>query len=91
MQDVYKNIEKYNSYRKCNVLIVSDDITVSMIMNKKLNQIVTELYIRRRKLSISTASITQSCFAVPNDLRLNSKHVFIMENSKQMKSSTYRN
>ena len=43
MQDVYKNIEEYNPGRKCNLLIVFDDVIADMISNKKLNQIVTDL------------------------------------------------
>ena len=53
MQDVYKNIEEYNPSLKCNVLIVFDDVVANMISNKKLNPIVTELFIRGRKLKIS--------------------------------------
>ena len=50
-----------------------------MINNKKLNQIVTELFIRGRKLNISIVFITQSYFKVPKDVRLNSTHFFIMK------------
>ena len=46
MQDVYKNIEECNRDRKYNVLIVFDDMIADMISNNKLNQIVTELFIR---------------------------------------------
>ena len=42
-----------------------------MISNKKLSTIVTELFIRERKLNIYTAFITQSYFQVPKDARLN--------------------
>ena len=49
-----------------------------MINNKKLNSIVTELFIRGRKLNISIVFITQSYFKVPKDVRLNSTHFFIM-------------
>ena len=48
-----------------------------MINNKKLNSIVTELFIRGRKLSISLVFITQSYFKVPKDVSLNSTHLFI--------------
>ena len=48
-----------------------------MIINKKLNSIVTKLFIRGRKLNISIFFITQSYFKVPNDVRLNSTHFFI--------------
>ena len=45
-----------------------------MIHNKKLNSIVTELFIRERKLNISLVFITQSYFKVPSDVRLNTTH-----------------
>ena len=48
-----------------------------MITNKKLNSIVTELFIRGRKLNISLAFITHSYFKVPKDVRLNTSHFFI--------------
>ena len=48
-----------------------------MIHNKKLNSIVTELFIRGRKLNISLAFITQSYFKVPKDVRLNTTHFII--------------
>ena len=50
-----------------------------MISNKKLNAIVTELFIRSRKRNISIAFIIQSYFKVPKDVRLNSTHFFIMK------------
>ena len=50
-----------------------------MIDNKKLNSIVTELFIRGRKLNISLIFITQSYFKVPKDVRNNSTHFFIMK------------
>ena len=50
-----------------------------MINNKKLNPIVTELFTRGRKISISTLFITQSYVKVPKDVRLNSTHFLIMK------------
>ena len=50
-----------------------------MINNKKLNPVVTELFIRGRKLNISIFFITRSYFKVPKDVRLNSTHIFIMK------------
>ena len=50
-----------------------------MINNKKFNPIVTELFIRGRKLNISIVFITQSYFKVPKDVILNSTHFFIMK------------
>ena len=52
MQDVYKNIEDYNPIKKRKVLIIFDDMIADMINNNKLNPIVTELFIRGRKLNI---------------------------------------
>ena len=49
----------------------------NMIRNKKLNSIVTELFIRGRKLNISIVFITQSYFKIPKDVRLNTTHLFI--------------
>ena len=48
-----------------------------MINIKKLNPVVTELFIRGRKLNISIVFITQSCFKVPKDVRLNSTDLLI--------------
>ena len=50
-----------------------------MINNKRLNPIVTELFIRDRKLNISIVFITQSYFKVSKDVRLNSTYFFIMK------------
>ena len=79
MQDVYKNIEDYNSGKKRKMLLVFDDMIADMINNKKLNPVVTELFIRGRKLNVSIVYITQSYFKVPKDVRLNSTHFFIMK------------
>ena len=54
-----------------------------MVNNNKLNPIVTELFIRGRKLNISIVFITQSYFKVPKDVRLNSAHFFIMKISNK--------
>ena len=79
MQDVYKNIEDYNAIKKRKILIVFDDRIADMINNNKLNPIVTELFIRGRKLNISIVFITQSYFKVQKDVRLNSTYFFIMK------------
>ena len=49
MQDVYKNIKEYNVDKERKILIVFDDMIADMINNKKLNSIVTELFVRGRK------------------------------------------
>ena len=79
MLDVYKNFEVYNPDRKRKVLIVFDDMITGMINNKKINPTATELFIRCKKLNISIVLITQSYFEVPKDVRLNSKHFFIIK------------
>ena len=53
------------------MLIVFDDMIADMIYNKKLNSIVTELFIRGTKLNISLVFITQSYFKVPQDVNTN--------------------
>ena len=53
MHDVFKNIDHYNPDKENKILIVFDDMITDMIDNKKLNSIVTELFIRGRKLNIS--------------------------------------
>ena len=50
-----------------------------MINNKRFNTVVTELFIRGRKLNMSIVFITQSYFKVPKGVRLNSTHFFIMK------------
>ena len=62
MQDVYKNIEDYNPGKKRKVLILFNDMIADMNNNKKLNPIVTELFIGGRKLNILIVFITQLYF-----------------------------
>ena len=74
---VFKNIDDYNPDKENRILIVFDDMIADMINNKQLNSIITELFIRCRKLNISLVFITQSYFKVPKDVRLNTTHFFI--------------
>ena len=71
MVDIYKNIEHYNPNKKRKILIVFDDMIADMLSNKTLDVIVTDLFIRGRKLNISLVFITQSYFAVQKDIRPN--------------------
>ena len=82
MHDVCKNIDDYNPDKDNKNLVVFDDIA-HMINNKKLNSIVTELFIRGRNLNISLVFITQSYCKVPKDIRLNTTHVFIAKISNK--------
>ena len=79
MNDIYKNIEDNNPNKKRTILIVFDDMILDMLINKKLNLVLTELFIRCRKLKISLVFIMQSYFVVPKNIRLNSTHYFIMK------------
>ena len=61
-------------------MLTSFDVMIGdMVSNKKINLIVTELFIRARKLNIYLVFITQSYFAVPKNIRLNEIHYFIMK------------
>ena len=74
MDDVYNNIDDYNPSRKTKILIVFDDMIADIVRNKKFQAMVKELFIRCRKLNISLVFITQSCFSVSKEVRLNSTH-----------------
>ena len=76
MCNVYKNINHYNPEKQNKILIAFNDM-IANIQNKKLNSIVTELFIRARKLNISFVFITQAYFKVPKDVRLNTTDFFI--------------
>ena len=86
MHDVYRNINYYNPYKENKILIVFDDMIADTIKNKKIDSIVTELFISGRKLNISLVFITQSYFKVPKDVRLNTTHFFIAKipNSREL-------
>ena len=79
---VYKNIDNCDLNKENKILIVFDDMIADMMNNKKLNLIVTDLFIRCRKLNISLVFISQSYFKVLKDVRNNSTHFFYYENSK---------
>ena len=76
---------RYNLNKKRKILIAFDYMIADMLSNKRLSPIVTELFIRGRKLNISLAFITQSYFAVPKDIRLNATHYFIVKGPNKQK------
>ena len=76
MHDVYKNIDDYYLDIE-NKTMVFEDMIPDMINNRKLDSIVTELFIRCKKLNIFLAFITKSYFKVPKDVTLNTTHFFI--------------
>ena len=79
MDDVYENIHDYNLNRKRKIIIVFDDMIEDIKSNKKFEAIITELFIRCRKLNISLVFITQSYFRVSKDVRLNSTRYLMMK------------
>ena len=79
MDDVYDNINDYNSNRTRKILIVFDDMIADIMVNKKFQAIIKELFIRCRKLNVSLVLITQSDFFVPKDVRLNLTRYLIMK------------
>ena len=52
MDDIYRTIEEYNPNKSHITFIVFHGIIADMLSNKKLNLMVTELFIGRRKLKI---------------------------------------
>ena len=83
MNDVYENIDDYNSSIKRKVLIVFDDMIAEIMTNKKFQTIIKGLFIRSRKLNISLLFIARTYFSVPKDVTLNSTHMIIKINNKK--------
>ena len=83
MNDIYKNIDECTPNKKQKKLIVFDDMIADTLSNKKLNPVVSELFIRGRKLTISPVIITQFYFAVSKDTRLNITHYFVIKIPKK--------
>ena len=83
MQDVYKNIEEYNVGKIREILIAFDAMIADMIHDKNPNPVVTVLFIRGRKLNISSVFTMQSYFIVPKNVRINSTDYFIMKISSK--------
>ena len=79
IDDFYENLEDYNPTKKRRVLIMFDDMISDMESDEKLSPIVTELFLKGRKLNISLVFISLSYFKVPKTTRLNVTHYFIMK------------
>ena len=79
MDDIYKNIEEYNPNKKRKILTIFDDMITDSLSNKKLNPVVTELFIRGGELNIPLFFIMQCYFVVPKNIKLNSMHYFIIK------------
>ena len=65
IDDVYENLEGYNATTKMRVLIVFDNMIADMEYNKRLSPIVTELFLRGRKLNVSIVFTLQFYYKVP--------------------------
>ena len=50
--DVFENLEDHNPMKNRKVLILFDNVIVDMESNKELSPVVTELFLRGRKLNI---------------------------------------
>ena len=74
--------KEYSPNKNHKILTVLDD---KIFGNKKINPIVTELFIRGRKVKISLVFITQSYFTIPKNIRLNSLHYLVMKISNKRK------
>ena len=57
MDDIYEVVDKYSRNEALKIFISFDDMIANMLNNKKINPIVTELFIRGKKLNISLAFI----------------------------------
>ena len=91
MNDIYENIEEYNLNKKHKILIPFDDLIANMVYNKKVNPIVTELYIRGRKLNISLVFLHNPIFLNQNKSQTKFYTLFYYKNAKQTRASTNRN
>ena len=68
MDDVYENIDDYNSNRKRKILIAFDDMIADIMTNKNFHAKIEELFERSRKLDFSLVFIAHSCFSFLEDL-----------------------
>ena len=84
IDDFHERLKDYHPKMKRKVLIVFDDMRADMKGNKLLNSpMVTELFLRGRKLNISLVFISQFYFKVPKTIRLNATHYFIVKIPKK--------
>ena len=77
--DIYENLEDHNPMKKRKVLILFDNVIVDMESNKQLSPVVTELFLRGRKLNILLVFTSQPCFNLTKTIRLNATYYFVMK------------
>ena len=88
MDDILSDIEDCNKKRKRKVLIIFDDMISHVMSDKKVQQILKDLFVRCRKLNISLCFLTQPYFSVPKDVRLNCTHyiLFKLNNRRELQN-----
>ena len=79
MDDIYKNIKEHNPNKKRKILIVFNDMIADILSNKKLNPVVTELFIRGRKPSISFFLLHNLILLFQKSIKLKSTCYLIMK------------
>ena len=62
-------------------------MNADMLRNNNIQQIVTEIFIRNKKLNISLVFITQSHCAVPKNITLNSVLLLNFQTNKSFNKS----
>ena len=73
------NIEEYNPNKEHKILIVCGDVIADLLSNK-----ITSTKSNRIIYYISLVFTTQSYFAVPKNIRLNSTHYFNLKISNKL-------
>ena len=93
MDDILSNIENYNKKRKRKIHMIFDDIISHVKSERRAQQILTDLFIRCRKLNISLCFSTQSYFSVPKDVRLNCTHYILLKlhNKRELQNIAINN
>ena len=64
------------------MLIVLDNVIADVEANKKLNPVVTELFLRGSKINISLVFILQSYFKVPETINVNGYFIIKIANTR---------
>ena len=80
---------QYSSNEKRKIWIVFHDMIADMLSNKKLNPIVTQLFVKGRKLSL-VFNFTQFFFAVPKELAY-ILHMILLQKFQKNRTSTHFN
>ena len=79
---IFMKIVKHTSDKEVKKLIAFDEMIATMLTNEKPNLVVTELFMRDRKLNISFVFITKYYFAVPKNIRITSIHYFLCKSQR---------